>query len=373
MVEYLRDKDGGKKDADRPPVRRPAPLDEVAEEGPSPLPVDPAVSHLNGGAMLQRRTLSPEFVLQLQRTVGNQVVQRLLSSAAPAAPTVVIQRKEVSVGSEKVEVADTPPADQQEEEEAKKIVADLKANYGIDISSSTVVEGIKAQYTNAPDGVKNALKTRKWRMIELRALVDALKMYAPIMGGERSKSTRKDVGQEVTAIGKGEQAIDTNTPAGKLDTTTLGEYFKGKKAIGLFKASEGALPDFPDEKDQLTGTFVHELAHPLLAYALDEFVKETDGYWTDRYTKSGKVGAEAPPTDYGKTNASEDLSETAMIYVVKPDRLKSGAPKRFAFMEKLGKSWLPPVKDAPQVAPSGAATGTPPTISTPPVTAPVGS
>jgi len=94
---------------------------------------------------------------------------------------------------------------------------------------------------------------------------------------------------------------------------------------------------------------------------------------TDRYTKSGKVGAEAPPTDYGKTNASEDLSETAMIYVVKPDRLKSGAPKRFAFMEKLGKSWLPPVKDAPQVAPSGAATGTPPTISTPPVTAPVGS
>src|SRR3954451_965406 len=188
MVEYLRDKDGGKKDADRPPVRRPAPLDEVAEEGPSPLPVDPAVSHLNGGAMLQRRTLSPEFVLQLQRTVGNQVVQRLLSSAAPAAPTVVIQRKEVSVGSEKVEVADTPPADQQEEEEAKKIVADLKANYGIDISSSTVVEGIKAQYTNAPDGVKNALKTRKWRMIELRALVDALKMYAPIMGGERSKS-----------------------------------------------------------------------------------------------------------------------------------------------------------------------------------------
>ena len=44
--------------------------------------------------------------------------------------------------------------------------------------------------------------------------------------------------------------------------------------------------------------------HGLLAYALDDYIKAT-GYWTDRNTKSGTAGAEAPITSYGDTNAAE--------------------------------------------------------------------
>jgi hypothetical protein len=115
------------------------------------------------------------------------------------------------------------------------------------------------------------------------------------------------------------------------------------------------------------------MGHGLLAYAYDDFVKESDGFWTDQVTKSGKAGAEAPITGYGAKNAREDLCETAMMFYVKPDTLKSGtgadkgkpgnaAPKRYAFMEKIGKGWLPPVKDAPQVTSgsgSAAAAATP--------------
>jgi hypothetical protein len=300
----------------------------------------------------------------LQRTHGNHAVQDVIARALAE-----IQRKIVTVGTEKVEVSDTKEA--AETEEAKTIIATLKTTYGVDISSSTVVDAIKEQYANVPKTVTDALTTRQWRMIELRALADALKSYAPILGAARANSTRKDAAQELTSVGKVSQAIDTNTPAGELDTTTLGEYFKGKKSFGLFKSSEGATPDFADEKDQLVGTFVHEMGHGLLAYAYDDFVKATDGFWTDQDTKSGKSGAEAPITDYGAKNAREDLCETAMMYFVKPDVLKAGqgatkgtpknpAPLRFAFMENIGKGWLPPVKAAPQVLPSTAPSPTTP-------------
>ena len=313
----------------------------------------------------------------LQRTQGNQAVQHMIARARAH-----IQRKIVTVGTEKVEVSDTKEA--AETEEAKTIMETLKTTYGVDIASGTTVEAIKEQYTNVPKKVTDALSTRQWRMIELRALADALKSYAPILGAARANSTRKDAAQELTSVGKVTQAIDTNTPAGELDTTTLGEYFKGKKSFGLFKSSEGATPDFADEKDQLVGTFVHEMGHGLLAYAYDDFVKATDGFWTDQDTKSGKAGAEAPITDYGAKNAREDLCETAMMYFVKPDVLKAGqgaakgtpknpAPLRFAFMENIGKGWLPPVKAAPQVLPSSASstatsTATPATTPVPAAT-----
>ena len=118
--------------------------------------------------------------------------------------------------------------------------------------------------------------------------------------------------------------------------------------MGIFKSSEGAKPDFTDEGDQLVGTFVHETAHGLLSYAYDDFVAASDGYWTDQNTKSGKDGAEEPPTGYGKKNAREDMCETAMLYFVEPSRLDA-FPKRLAFMKALGTGWVPPVRDAPQV------------------------
>jgi hypothetical protein len=323
----------------------------------SPSPIDDDAMTDGGHAGVVARLSSPtgrinnsqaSIVRGLQRTYGNAAVQRVLEEARSQTN---IQRKIVDLGNEKVEVSDAKEA--EETAEAKKIIDDIKSTYGIELSSAETVQAIKDQYTKVPTTVTDALKTRQWRMIELRSLAKALKTYAPILGGARANSTRKDAPQELTTVGKVEQAIDVNTSAGALDTTTMGEYFKGKKAFGLFKHSETARPDFADEGDQLVGTFVHEMGHALLAYAYDDFVKNgSDGFWTDQDTKSGKAGAEAPITTYGAKNAREDLCEAMMMFVVKPDVLKGGqgetkgtpknpAPVRYAFMEKLGKAWLP--------------------------------
>jgi hypothetical protein len=286
-------------------------------------------------------------VLRLQRLAGNRAVQRAIrqSSGPPALQRWLISRT-VKIGDERVIVKNA-----KEKAEAEAIIKRIKDTYGLELSSKTTIAGIKGQYTNVKKKVLDKLKSRAWRMIELRSLERALKVYAPILGAARASSTRAGAGQEVTSVGKVAQAIDTNKPAGKLDTTTLGEYFSSKKNMGLFKASEGYKVDFPDEGDQLTGTFVHEIAHGLLSYAIGDYIKAT-AYWSDRYTKLPKSKRlEAPVTGYGKTNAAEDLCESAMMYFVKPDRLKSNCPKRYAFMAKIGKDWVPPPAQAPQVKP----------------------
>ncbi len=310
--------------------------------------------------------MTPALVRAMQGSVGNHVVARMLATGTSAAS---IQRKIETVGTETVEVDDDAIKGAAEKAEAEQIINAMKATYGVDLSASNVIEGIKAGYPNAPTSVKDALKERHWRMIDLRAVADALKHYAPILGAARANSTRKNVDQEVTSVGKVEAAIDEDTPAGELDTTTLGEYFADKKAMGMFKLSEGHKDDFPTEQQQLVGTFVHEIAHGVLAYAIPDFIAETGGYWTDENTASGATGAEAPASDYGATNAAEDICETAMFYFVTPDRLKDGngaaagdpgnaAPKRLAFMQKLGTSWLPPVSATPIVTGTGTAGAT---------------
>lgn len=235
--------------------------------------------------------------------------------------------------------------------EAEKIITDLKTTYDVTVSSSTTIAGIRDNYTSVKNKVLGSLRSRAWKIGELRALQRALGYYASILGAERAKSTRAGDAQEVTSVGKVKQAIDENTPAGKLDTTTLGEYFASKRNMGLFKASERFTGDFSKLEDQLTGTFVHEIAHGLIEYAIPDFIKAT-GYWKDTNNELPKPQrTESPITDYGGTNAAEDICESAMMYFVEPKRLQKACPKRYAFMVKLGKDWLPPVAEAPQIQP----------------------
>ena len=284
------------------------------------------------------------FMGELQTAAGNRAVARQVAGGD------TVQRKEVTIKGELVEIHSilgfVTAKGEKERKEAEEILTTIKDTYGIDVSSSKLIEGIKEQYDDVPEKVTKALKARKWRMNELRALATALGNYAPILGARRGMSTRAGSDQEVTAVGKASQAIDTNSPAGKLDTTTLGEYFKGKKVMGIFKASEGFHDVFQDENEELVGTFIHEIAHGLLAYAYDDFVAESGGFWTDQTTKSGAEGVEKPPTDYGNKNAREDMCDTASLFFIKPERLNA-FPKRKAFMEKVGKDWVPPLRDLP--------------------------
>jgi hypothetical protein len=255
----------------------------------------------------------------------------------------VLGRK--TIGTEKVEVAS-----KLEEQEAQRIIQDIKDKYEIDVSSQTGVDAIKSQYTQAPDAVKNNLKTKAWKLKELKALEKALAHFALILGANRKTSSRAGADQEITSASKVDQAIDRNSASGKLDTTTLGEFFKNSKNFSMFTAGENFDKDFPGNNDkQLEGTIVHEIAHGLMKYELNNYVRQLK-YWKDADTPSGKANAEAPITDYGATNASEDLSEAVMYYFVEAEKLKNGkgqpkgtpgnpCPVRFALIDKMVKNW----------------------------------
>lgn len=260
--------------------------------------------------------------------------------------------KVVTIGSEKVNVASA-----DEEKKAKEIIDQIKNDYGIDVSSQKGVDAIKAQYTKVPDSVKDNLQTKTWEFKELVALQKALAHFAPILGDQRKTSSRKDEGQEITSVSKVDQAIDRNSSSGQLDTTTLGEFFSGSKNFSMFTAGTDSTVDFSDNDKQLEGTAIHEIAHGLLKHEVDGYATTLE-YWTDKYTKSGKSGAEEPITSYGKTNASEDLSEAVMYYFVDEATLKSKCPKRHELIKKMVESWQPETKKQ-----SGTAMGDFPTTT----------
>jgi hypothetical protein len=280
-------------------------------------------------------------ILQLQRTAGNQAVTRALQVArAPdfwgKVTKAIVGSYQISVGAERVWVAD-----EKQEAEAARIITDIKANYGVEISSLKSVEAVRKHYDAPPEAVRKSVKTDTWEFRELVALERALAHFAPILGEKRSHSTRKDADQEVTSAGKGEQSITKNTAAGTLDPDTLGEFFKESKNFTTFEPGETSTIDFPgDNAKQLEATAVHEIAHGLMKYAIGEFMAATE-FWTDEDTKSGKAGAEAPPTPYGNKNAREDLSESVMMYFVEPKRLSDPCPKRFAVLDKIVLAWTP--------------------------------
>ena len=259
--------------------------------------------------------------------------------------------KLITIGTEKVRVYN-----ETEESEAPKIIADIKDKYGIEISSMSTVEAIKAQYDEVPEEVKKSLKTMEWEFKELKALKAALDHYAPVLGKQREQSSKKDKAQEVTSIGKVKQAIDSNSKGGELDNTTMGEYFKGDKNFGMFKAGTDSKEDFKDNLKQLEGTAVHEMAHGFFADQYDNFVaKGSDGYWIDQNTASGDKNVERPPTKYGEKNAREDLAESVMLYFVAETTLSSKSPKRYAFIKAVVDAWSAGDKDKATGADGGKA------------------
>jgi hypothetical protein len=259
--------------------------------------------------------------------------------------------KIVDIHGEKVNVASA-----EEEKEATGLIDTMKSVYGVDVSSTKGVEAIKAQYDQVSESVIKQLKTKQWELKELRAVCKALAHYAPILGSKREQSSRKGEGQEVTSVSKVDQAIDSNGASGQLDTSTLGEYFRGSKNFGMFSAGTDLMGDssigvFKDNETNLEANATHELAHGLLKYKLDDFIKDSGGYWVALRVKSGAADAEAPITPYGQKSASEDLSETAKYYFIEPETLKTKCPKRYEFVKKVVESWKP--KDATK---GGAAT-----------------
>jgi hypothetical protein len=253
----------------------------------------------------------------------------------------------IKIGSEsfRVESAD-------EEEEAKTIVSELQNTYGIALSSPDTISGIKGEYSNVMKKELAKLKASTWEMKEIRGLLAGVKFYAPILGTERAKSTLKDKAQGVTSVGKLQNAIDKDSKKGKLDNSTLGEYFSTKKNVGMF----GAVTDYsdpeiiregakgPDNETGIEATAIHEMAHGLVApYEINNWVAKLP-YWKDEDTESGVKGAEKPPTGYGETNAAEDLCESVALYFLNKPLLQSKCPERVKLIDKIVAGWTPKEK-----------------------------
>jgi hypothetical protein len=279
--------------------------------------------------------------LALQRSAGNRATAQVLA-----------RDKDVTIGSETVTVADDPQA-----EEVKKLIAGIKSKYGVDVDSAQGVKSTLATYKDAPQEERDKVKAKPWTVSELKALDRALGHFQRVLGSKRATSTRKDVAQEVTTVGKATFSISSNTASGKVDRT-LGQYYRSDKNFTMYGRGEVSTIDFPGNvAKQQEATATHEIAHGVMEYCLGDFMT-TIGYWSARNAKTGTSGAEAPPTKYGDKNAAEDLCESVMLYFVDPDRLKTGetgkttgtpgnpCPKRFAFLAKVIDGWEPPVVHA---------------------------
>lgn len=226
----------------------------------------------------------------------------------------------------------------EEAREAAEIIKQIEAEFGVKMDSQAGVEAIRSRYTWAPESERDKLATKEWTIRELRALQRALGNFSPLLGKERENSSRAGTEQEVQSASKVDHAISENSPRGKLDSSTLGEYFAKSKNFSMFSAGSKATPDFKDLDKQLEGTAVHEIAHGVMKQDLDSFLAATK-YWTDRSTASGTPGAEAPISKYGQTNADEDLSEAVMFFFVEPATLKKKCPERYAWIEAVVAGW----------------------------------
>jgi len=276
-------------------------------------------------------------VVALQGSAGNGAVTLLLQRDA----TTTFKPHVVELYGERVEVRDD-----DEKAEAARIIRVAWQKYGIKVSSARSLVASHGHYKGDADAdALDAIRASTWKLDELQALELALAHFAPILGDERKRSTRSGAGQEITSAGKLTQSVD---PVGKADTKTLAEAFTDSKNISVYNASDAGTTDFATHSEELVGTTIHELAHGLMDYALDDWKKALD-FWEDEFP-SRKPRAEAPLTQIGVGGPGEDLSESVSFYFLEPATLKGGkgkangevgnpCPMRFALVDKFVKAW----------------------------------
>lgn len=148
-------------------------------------------------------------------------------------------------------------------------------------------------------------------------------------------------------------------PNVRQDPGTLGEAFRSAKNVSLYNSLVGYDGKFPgDPEKTFRQTIAHELSHALIEeHQLDHFVGQFKDYWKNENEAQDPLPAnvEAPITDYGGTNAAEDLAETAGFYFTDSGVLENGnpvvnptltagqpgnpAPRRKAYMDRVVSEW----------------------------------
>ncbi len=260
-----------------------------------------------------------------------------------------------------------------EEVQSEIITARIEDKYGIKLDQQAGVKAIKQDYSNVPKTELDKLKPKAWTLKELQDLEKALGNYSNLLGKDRDTKALGD--QPITTFSRLVSGIDEDTASGKIDTTTRGETFWSSKNISMFDVSTQN-PQFAKDQNKPTeeelrkafrGTIEHELSHALIEKAKaasgklmrEQFATDmkfwngtpnTSTYWrlsTGGISNSGgydcdlaetKKAAdvakvEVPITQYGMTNAGEDMAEMMKFFFEAPDKLKKDCPLRWKFLE----------------------------------------
>ena len=237
-------------------------------------------------------------LLALQSLAGNRAtaayVQRTPGLTHQRGQGRRVAREVVDVGDEQLlltdRTRDTGAA------EAKAIIDRLSSEYGISVNSKRALEGVRAGYPHVEESVRNKVGTRRWSLLELKAVAKAADHFRPLLGKLRAASPRAGIAQEVRTVGKLDVAIE--------GSTVVGEYARGAGAVALYQHGETVEGDFGKDRArnaELTAT--HEFAHGLAFHAIDGFAAcMRPPYWLGAYAKTNAQGAEAPPTNYGAEN-----------------------------------------------------------------------
>jgi len=192
-------------------------------------------------------------------------------------------------------------------------------------------------YKGCPEDVKNEILSKAFSDEEKAQVNEVLDKMSGLMTCDN---------HPIKQIGRTGKAITRDSSGCQAETSTYGEWFEDQGTLILTDVASNPL-DFPDKATQFKGTLAHELTHGLTngfdprtctAYdnmadnpLMQEWAKATG--WDP--TLSNLADASKAPTEYAKTNAAEDLSETVMMYLYAPDELKAKSPERHAFAKKL--------------------------------------
>jgi len=234
-----------------------------------------------------------------------------------------------------------------------------EVSYPADAFSAGLNQNISAEYITATYGITVANEAapggkKPWTDHELGLLNDVLKELPAAFLNNIS----------ITSIVRAVEYIDT---AGQPDPTTFGVFRPKSNTIEIFDFATTAFTfqDDPNGDKEFKATILHELTHslqykkdeysnfdnpyksPLLQSYMDATTPLTavdTGIWESGWTyfeKRGEGGgwksfedeANQSPTDYGRTDPLEDMSESVMMYVYDPQRLRDNSPLRYNFIK----------------------------------------
>ena len=243
--------------------------------------------------------------------------------------------------------------------------------YSISLDSMELIKANKKTYGNKKtlEQYIQMQEPEVFSLEELKAIETVLERYAPVLGKNRPKAHGK---QPLTVFGRAKFGIDHDDKGVPVrDPGTRGESFAKSKTVGMY--DEGAVgSQFPTGMQQFRGTFAHELSHALIEDVkakggktmIDQYAKAT-GVWTshyvtphqgatntDTYNNMKAAGKEPPITEYGCTNAGEDLADAIKYLFEDTNKLKTDCPIRYRWiLANLGpffeKAWFSGLPAAP--------------------------